>query len=87
MLLSVSGRMLSVRLLGLSADWREVRVRHRCPTIAQLVGLISGVAAGQSWSRAPGRHSNLFVNQTAQERHPMKSIKTNLATASQLGAP
>lgn len=39
------------------------------------------IAEGQSGSRGLWQLSNLFVNQKAHERHPVKSIKTNLATA------
>lgn len=45
------------------------------------------IARGQSGSRGLWQLSKPFVNQTAHERHPMKSIKTNLATAVQLRAP
>lgn len=45
------------------------------------------IAQGQSECRGLWQFLNLFVNQTAHERHPMKSIKTNLATAVQLRAP
>lgn len=45
------------------------------------------VARGQSRSRGPWQLLNLFVNQTAHERHPVKSIKTNLVAAVQLRAP
>ncbi len=45
------------------------------------------IAWGQSGSMGLWQLSNPFVNQTAYERHPMKSIKTNLATAVQLRAP
>lgn len=45
------------------------------------------IARGQNGCRGLWQLSNLFVNQTAHERHPMKSIKTNLATVAQLRAP
>lgn len=45
------------------------------------------IARGQSGSRGLWQLSNLFVNQKAPKLHPMKSIKTNLATAVQLRAP
>lgn len=45
------------------------------------------VARGQSRSRGPWQLLNLFVNQTAHERHPVKSIKTNLVATVQLRAP
>ena len=45
------------------------------------------IAWGQSRSRGLWQLLNLFVNQTAHEWHPVKSIKTNLAPAVQLRAP
>lgn len=42
------------------------------------------IAQGQSGSRGLWQLSNLFVNQKAHERRPVKSIKTNLATAVRL---
>lgn len=45
------------------------------------------IAQGQSSSRGLWQLLNLFVNQTAHQRHPVKFIKTNLALAVQLRAP
>lgn len=45
------------------------------------------IAQGHSESMELWQLSNLFVNQRVHERHPMKSIKANLATAVPLRAP
>lgn len=74
----------------LTNDWSDCWVRHWHPgnTEWQFVCVWSMVhSLGTEREQGLRRLSNLFVNQTALERHPMKSIKTNLARAAQLRAP
>lgn len=71
--------------LGCGADWLMIEVAGE-PVIGILAIQSDSlyvfdqwcIARGQSGSRGLWQLSNLFVNQAARKRHPVKSIRTNL---------